>query len=1089
MAGAPQDAVDHCLIAKIVAAAIAGPVHCLIDSHLQHNLACAALPESALLADLPGSTGSTTPVTSDSLESLFEIASTRLGRPRAAIETAGPAGAGDVLVACGETAVAIRKLVEQGWLNADVRLVHVQLLKPFPRQELLAQVSDAGQIHLVVRANHPAETALLAAVELLRAEHPSLTDLLIHTIDQPPGSPLELVRQLSGSLSAGDIANHAASSGTSGLNLSLGISPASTWGRGLLVEAAAWHGRSSAAGALADASPFDLAADVHGRLVTISVGDDRSDPGALDALVYTLNEWSDIGPGLEKLKPNGTLLIYGAAEELEELRLRMVNGADNLIAENHLQAWWLCPAQLHGIGDDPAVAIRQLVTGALLRALAPQTQQESLPGLMRIGWKAVRKWDWSQAVHQGKKVQAADSRSAPRSAGSAGPGQPDDVDHALWGFHLTGKGAWNELNPAPGLPLWPALATRLIDEHPLAGQYPLVLPPRDADPDVALPVSPLEELTTLRGVAVTDSAVHPDPSDQEQIVGLIEKLADIHPLEEGHEALADANFAGNPELRDRINGLAGQGRLAGFGPHTLLYLYDWAVAASQDESGRQFDRELQSLIHALQDRLQTDRLQQEGDRESQSLGTSMGVEATRFVDLDKLSDHLPTVSGSEQMTDSTRRLIEETLGCLRAWYDSADRELPFYVISSRPVDGIASLPAAARIAADDCFETALGFSEGLLHKMAGVFRAMRIARLVLAARYEPEVHDEVFSRFEWQSCSDDEIRRVPKVLVVESSSRIRRKKTEESLNRLLRSGRPIDVLVTLDESALTPEDMSGALEDLGGIAMANREAFVLQSSLARPHHLVTGLRDLVRSLRPSVALILAPPAFPQTGWAWACELLSLYSRMAPTFCYAPDRGPAWSDRFDISDNPQLDAGQPVFDLASASLPGAAESMEEAVTFAHAAALLPEYQSHFRVIPESAWTEKQVPIGQYLTRFGKQPPAELPFIQVVRGGELYRAIVTREMANACRDRWLAWRNLQELAGINNEHVNRARQAVRQELETHIRSEAEQARVAGRKEGAELAVRRIVDALLGEKGPQSGDTSAPPTRQPSEEPSQA
>ncbi len=119
--------------------------------------------------------------------------------------------------------------------------------------------------------------------------------------------------------------------------------------------------------------------------------------------------------------------------------------------------------------------------------------------------------------------------------------------------------------------------------------------------------------------------------------------------------------------------------------------------------------------------------------------------------------------------------------------------------------------------------------------------------------------------------------------------------------------------------------------------------------------------------------------------------------------------------------------------------------------------------------QRAWSDDQQPIGAYLEQFDSIPPASLPYIWVLRNGELCRAIMTREMAGACRDRRRAWSGLRDLAVINSRLVTQAREELRQELETRYQNETESARAKGRQEGTVRAVNRIVEVLMGNGTP--------------------
>jgi ferredoxin len=74
----------------------------------------------------------------------------------------------------------------------------------------------------------------------------------------------------------------------------------------------------------------------------------------------------------------------------------------------------------------------------------------------------------------------------------------------------------------------------------------------------------------------------------------------------------------------------------------------------------------------------------------------------------------------------------------------------------------------------------------------------------------------------------------------------------------------------------------------------------------------------------------------------------------------------------------------------------------------------------------AWDENQEPLAEYLEQFDPEgTQRRVPFLWVVDDdGILQRAIVTRELALASRDRLRGWRVIQELAGYQNVFAERA-----------------------------------------------------------------
>ena len=655
------------------------------------------------------------------------------------------------------------------------------------------------------------------------------------------------------------------------------------------------------------------------------------------------------------------------------------------------------------------------------------------------------------------------------------PNTVKDWQKILRAFHLTGRAGELESELLRGQPLWPAVASKLVTEHRLAAQYPLILPSPPEVTDGNQPICLLDALAVPQldeGNGTGDNREYPE---LERIVSAAQSIIAESSTKGISEVVAEAqqkisaeneNAGSLPDLPDLISRLPESGRLIGFGQETLSLCYSWAVAAERNDQETRFRAEIEELVRGLEVELS----QREQEQDPESLAKLMGEEGNIFVDLEKLAQNLPQTSVGDHHLEERLQLIRETQNVLRDFLGTPSQSVPVFLISSGNGPKFSELPADAKIITSNCYESGLQFIDEQLQRMSRVFRAARIARLLVAGRYQPELHNQVFTRFEWQSCNQQEIQLIPKVLVVDSAAGLTSRGDLAALCRLLRSGRPIQVLITLDESELSGEELGGALEDLGAIALAAREAFVLQSTLAQPDHLLAGLREMVRTVRPAIGFVSCHATSQPIDSGWNSEQLAHHGRCAPCFRYAPDRGLSWSERLDISGNPQVDQGQPVISLGSCGLPEAANRIDESVTFAHAAAVRPEFRNHFCVIPDDAWNDDQQPIGTYLEEFKSTPPASLPYIWVVNELKLRRVIITREMANACRDRYLAWRSLQELAGMGRTATNEnaRREEIQPELEqAPNQSEMEKARALGREEGTVHAVNRIVEALLGPK----------------------
>jgi ferredoxin len=463
------------------------------------------------------------------------------------------------------------------------------------------------------------------------------------------------------------------------------------------------------------------------------------------------------------------------------------------------------------------------------------------------------------------------------------------------------------------------------------------------------------------------------------------------------------------------------------------------------------------------------------------VAAQLGAGANDLFDAGALARALPSEPASGRLDPERRGRIEASLSAIEAYLEGDDAR-PHPLLLHPPET---PLPATAgpSLAHDDPLAAAVGCFDGLAQRGAALHRAVRTARLELAGRYRPELHDAALAQLSWEGMHADELALLPPVAVVTTGRRLRRR-GQAALSELLRSSRPVHVLV-LDELAVADEaaDLSLFHLDLGYLVMAHREVFAVSSTLARPDAFVQGLSRMVRATRPGVALVhMAGPELASLRPLHAEA--ALLGRACPDFLYDPDAGPSWADRFDVDGNPQPDQAWPLQSLRGwrgDSGEGAEEqTLEASFTFADAVALEPVYQRHLLAFPPAAWDDaRQLPLATWLDQLDAGSDAiAIPYIWIVdEAGRLQRAAVTRSLALASRDRLRGWHVLQELAGFENAHVERAAAAAAQA----VRSEADRARaelqrdhavavVEARQAGAREALGQLAAALV------RGDTAA-------------
>lgn len=404
----------------------------------------------------------------------------------------------------------------------------------------------------------------------------------------------------------------------------------------------------------------------------------------------------------------------------------------------------------------------------------------------------------------------------------------------------------------------------------------------------------------------------------------------------------------------------------------LRSLYASALTAARGAARAAFLERIRQARGRLTELLALDDLRRPEAASPAVLSAALGSEGHVFFDAGALAAALGQPAGHRnRMGPGRRARIEDTIATFDAALLDVAGQPPFYAFEGQ-----------------DSFQAALEFCDRMLERFADVLRGLRLARLENESAFNTDAHEEALNRLDWQSATYDELLALPPVVVFETADRLAGMSLT-SFGRVLRSGRPIQIVV--DSPGLYAGDLSGFVPDFGYIAIAHREAFVLQSSVSRPERLASGLAVMARTLRPAVAVVAVPETPDQDAYL-ATSLLHL-SRAFPLYLYDPDRGETWAERFEL--------------LVEEELP---------VTAADFAAVSPAFRDHFRVLPPDTWNDEQMELSEYLKQYTHEPPLAIPFISVTDAqGVPQRAVVTRELINLCRDRQRAWNTFAELAG--------------------------------------------------------------------------
>jgi pyruvate-ferredoxin/flavodoxin oxidoreductase len=353
---------------------------------------------------------------------------------------------------------------------------------------------------------------------------------------------------------------------------------------------------------------------------------------------------------------------------------------------------------------------------------------------------------------------------------------------------------------------------------------------------------------------------------------------------------------------------------------------------------------------------------------------------------------------------------------------------------------------------------AMGIFEGHMAKMADGFRAIRKAELELEGKYDATEHDEFFTYFNWKQFTDEEWLLCPPVVALGGDGAMY-DIGFQNLSRLMASGKPIKVIIVdtqvysntggqactsgfigqVSDMAQYGKVWKGKSEprkEIGLIAMAHRNTYVLQGTLANTSQMIEGFIDGLMTKRPAL-FNLYTTCQPEHGVADDLGAhqakLAVESRAYPIFKYNPDNGIKAKEAFDLSGNPALDKIWPTYNLKYLEY-GQEQSMELPMTFADFALTEARFRKHFRKVPRNAWNDNMMLLADFLILDENEREGKFPYIWAVdRNQKLNRVLVAKPIVESCEERRDFWLMLRDIAGVEIEKPQE------ENLEEKIRNE--------------------------------------------------
>jgi len=499
------------------------------------------------------------------------------------------------------------------------------------------------------------------------------------------------------------------------------------------------------------------------------------------------------------------------------------------------------------------------------------------------------------------------------------------------------------------------------------------------------------------------------------------RLPEILDLSESAKSSLDT------ELNAFLAQLPREGTLYGMCESLWLDLYLAALEQDRREHHEAYRAKVKRLLTRMEELLLVNHSKAESTGD---LNNALGGLGGQFVDAHKLISQLPAKKGSKSLDAERLTRLESVLGILREFAASEspvpeviyDHELP------------TALESDNTRKSTDLVATALQRFEQQADKLLPLFKAVRKAQLEVESAYEPSIHDEVLNHLRWRDCQPDELNLSPAIVIYTSTGSLHDHRLSD-LTRLFSSNYPIHVLVR-DVPASDPQSIGRSPRaSVSYLAMAHHETFVLQASLARPNHLISGLRAMIKSRTTGIANV-ACPKWNQEHSPWLQLEIALRTRINPLFTFDPSAGRSMARRFSLIGNPEPESQWTCLEIETDS----EVELDLALTPAVWYALDGANAVHFMTLDGSQWAEEQVSLDEYLSDEDPSQP-KLPFIWILNGDRLTRALVSQALATECLYRQQYWQNIQELAGIHNDYAIEAAEIARDEAMDQSRREIE------------------------------------------------
>ncbi|PFG15604.1 pyruvate-ferredoxin/flavodoxin oxidoreductase [Propionicimonas paludicola] len=350
----------------------------------------------------------------------------------------------------------------------------------------------------------------------------------------------------------------------------------------------------------------------------------------------------------------------------------------------------------------------------------------------------------------------------------------------------------------------------------------------------------------------------------------------------------------------------------------------------------------------------------------------------------------------------------------------------------------------------DAQPLAVGIYEGLVAGLVDEVRALRVAKLELAGKYDPSVHDAKLATMSWRDFTAEERALVPTVVTI-SGDGAAFDIGFGAMSRVFAAGTPIKSLV-LDTGGYSntggqastashsgqDADLAryGAAhagkqerrKELGLLAAFHPNVYVCSTSTAYHGHFLRAAGEMLGYEDGAALMVAYTPCDTENGLpedlANTRARMAVESRVSPLFVHDPRRGVAMSARFSLEGNPEPSGLWVTTALTYRDERGRVQVLNQPFTPADFAIGEGRFAKQFRWL--AAYEEDQaIPIAEYVELPAAQRAARTPFVYTTdRKQRLVKMVCSPAIVAMVEDRRQNWRTLQFLAGQSEAQLSAA-----------------------------------------------------------------